>query len=438
MQEHIKHDLGLVKFLQFLALGCTPKNEAQGDVLDVISEYVSHDSPAVRAESLVTLEQFLHYEYDENRKLQDQEGFVTELLMDEESQTLLTTLVLEEKDSNVRDALVKLIRTYHRRKLLTTGQEKRLDASLKNDNTDSTVTSTSITRKLKKLGRKIWTSFHKGELRKDCVGAALNCSPLSMGSNYKEKMTETKKMFDSLETQIKQSTSEDWVTSPTLWQSWIVFMENALTTWYGSELAALKHNKVEKTHMEIYSLVVKKVEKLLDKLDKDNENIMANILLCRGSLAYSLCNARHGKQFTLAESQWHIILDKIERLGDAAYWTKHAGLIALSYACACLPNLKFSETTVNTLIFSLNKDFAHGWELFAGGYGLGIIAHRMYRDGVKNDRTTMLLAHIVRSLVMSLLNSLDDLLSFKMHDVGFDPFRKRPKIRAKCAKDGHM
>ena len=54
-----------------------------------------------------------------------------------------------------------------------------------------------------------------------------------------------------------------------------------------------------------------------------------------------------------------------------------------------------------------------------------------------SSKQKMLLAHIVRSLVMSLLNCLEELLNIEMHSRGFDPFRKNPKIEARSA-NGHM
>merc|ERR1719204_2210599 len=100
---------------------------------------------------------------------------------------------------------------------------------------------------------------------------------------------------------------------------------------------------------------------------------------------------------------------------------KHSGLVALARCCTGLP-LKKVEITINTLISSLDNEYAHGWELFGAAYGLGLCAQAMVVEK-PSQREKTLLAHIVRTLVMSIINALDDLIDIDVHEHGYDPFR---------------
>ena len=55
-----------------------------------------------------------------------------------------------------------------------------------------------------------------------------------------------------------------------------------------------------------------------------DENILGNVLLCKGALAFELCKVN---QITLAETLWESILIIVDELEEESFWHKHSGLV---------------------------------------------------------------------------------------------------------------
>jgi len=425
IQDSMTHPFALVKFMQFLTLGKEDlQNPNYGDVVEVLSESVVHDNALVREAALTSLSVFLECEFDDSMpSIQDQTGVVTETLLLEDSQELLEDLILSEETIEARQGLVKLLRAYFRREMLSSGEQKKIEAKLKHA---GGVQHTEITRRLKKAGQRIYGHWSGDRQNVNISGASLFCHPVGGAVGWRDKGRQAKAMEKLLVKELRETISQDWSVRPMLFHGWIELMERVVATLYDAQVALVEHKGRTANEVEAYQHVSDRVCEVLEKLETDDENVQANALLCRGAMCYHM--NKQGQHF-VAEPIWEFILDTVDGLEEESYWLKHSGLVALAYASVGLP-LRRIEATINTLVSSLDNDLAHGWELFGGAYGLGICAQTMVTEK-PSQREKTLLAHIVRTLVMSVINALDGLLDIDCHDHGYDPFRKKPKISAR-------
>jgi len=130
----LSHNVGpaAAKVMEFFSMAAQDIDHPQCiDIIDVLSEQISSESPEVRRAVLKTFAIFLRKEFTEVHDLEGQEGAVYEIFRNDASQVLLAQMFLGEQNFKVRLVLEEVIRAYHRRRLKNDGDIRKTNSSLK-------------------------------------------------------------------------------------------------------------------------------------------------------------------------------------------------------------------------------------------------------------------------------------------------------------------